>query len=91
MSYANKSEAAVNDCIVKFAPLVKRLAHYMMASLPPSVELDDVIQSGTLGLLDAARRFQDGLPVFKSFEGFSDFAAVRPGVRCARSLASDLP
>ena len=60
MSYANTSEAAVNDCIVKFAPLVKRLAHYMMASLPPSVELDDVIQSGMLGLLDAARRFQDG-------------------------------
>ena len=61
MSYANTSEAAVNECIVKFAPLVKRLAHYMMASLPPSVELDDVIQSGMLGLLDAARRFQDGL------------------------------
>jgi RNA polymerase sigma factor for flagellar operon FliA len=61
MSYANTSEAAVNECIVKFAPLVKRLAHYMMASLPPSVELDDVIQSGMLGLLDAARRFQDGM------------------------------
>ena len=61
MSYANTSEAAVTECIVKFAPLVKRLAHYMMASLPPSVELDDVIQSGMLGLLDAARRFQDGM------------------------------
>jgi len=40
------------------APLVKRIAHHMMASLPPSVEIDDVIQSGMMGLLDAARRYQ---------------------------------
>lgn len=36
----------------------KRIAHHMMASLPPSVEIDDVIQSGMMGLLDAARRYQ---------------------------------
>jgi RNA polymerase sigma factor for flagellar operon FliA len=40
------------------APLVKRIAHHMMSRLPPSVELDDVIQSGMIGLLDAARRYQ---------------------------------
>jgi RNA polymerase sigma factor for flagellar operon FliA len=45
--------------VVQFAPLVKRLAHYMMATLPASVDIGDVIQSGMLGLLDAARRFQD--------------------------------
>lgn len=52
-------ELNVERCVVQFAPLVKRLAHYMMASLPPSVELDDVIQSGMLGLLDAAKRYKD--------------------------------
>jgi RNA polymerase sigma factor for flagellar operon FliA len=31
----------------------------MMATLPPSVELDDVIQSGMMGLLDAAKRYQN--------------------------------
>ena len=31
----------------------------------------------TLALCSAPRRFQDGLPVFKSFDGFSDFAGVR--------------
>jgi RNA polymerase sigma factor FliA len=60
MNYpATINESEVERCIVQFAPLVKRLAHYMMASLPPSVELDDVIQSGMLGLLDAAKRFKD--------------------------------
>ena len=59
MNYPIANELDVERCVVQFAPLVKRLAHYMMASLPPSVELDDVIQSGMLGLLDAAKRFQD--------------------------------
>ena len=52
-------ETQVDLCVVQFAPLVKRLALHMMASLPPSVELDDVIQSGMLGLLDAAKRFKN--------------------------------
>lgn len=59
MSYNPANVSEVEQCVVQFAPLVKRLAHYMMASLPPSVELDDVIQSGMMGLLDAAKRFKD--------------------------------
>ena len=61
MTYDPSNDADVERCVVQFAPLVKRLAHYMMASLPRSVELDDVIQSGMLGLLDASRRFKDTL------------------------------
>ena len=55
------SNAEVERCVKQFAPLVKRLAYYMMASLPRSIELDDVIQSGMMGLLDAATRFDDSL------------------------------
>lgn len=52
-------ESQVDEYIVQFAPLVKRLALHMAASLPPSVELDDLIQSGMIGLLDAAKRFKN--------------------------------
>ena len=52
-------ETQVDLCVVQFAPLVKRIALHMMASLPASVELDDVIQSGMMGLLDAAKRFKN--------------------------------
>ena len=52
------NEAEVEARVRDLAPLVKRIAHHMMASLPPSVEIDDVIQSGMMGLLDAARRYQ---------------------------------
>jgi len=57
--YDSSNEIEVENCVHKFAPLVKRIAHHMMASLPPSVEVDDVIQSGMMGLLDAARRYTE--------------------------------
>ncbi len=59
MKYDPSIESDVERCVVHFAPLVKRLAHHMMASLPPNVMFDDVVQSGMLGLLDAARRYQE--------------------------------
>jgi RNA polymerase sigma factor for flagellar operon FliA len=45
--------------IERHAPLVKRIAHYMMARLPASVEFDDVLQAGMLGLLDAVARYEE--------------------------------
>jgi RNA polymerase sigma factor for flagellar operon FliA len=56
--YAAATEKEVELRVRELAPLVKRIAHHMMAALPPSVEIDDVIQSGMMGLLDAARRYQ---------------------------------
>jgi RNA polymerase sigma factor for flagellar operon FliA len=42
-----------------YAPLVKRIAYYMMAKLPPSVQVEDLMQAGFIGLLDAADHFDD--------------------------------
>ncbi|WP_332674658.1 RNA polymerase sigma factor FliA [Aromatoleum sp.] len=50
-----------NHLVETCAPLVKRLAYHLMAKLPASVQIDDVIQNGMLGLLDAINRFEDGL------------------------------
>lgn len=38
--------------------MVRRLALQLVAKLPPSVELDDLMQAGMMGLLDAVRRYQ---------------------------------
>ena len=43
--------------IEAYAPLVKRIAYHLLAKLPSSVQLDDLIQSGMLGLLEAASKF----------------------------------
>ena len=47
------------QCLKEFAPLVKRIAHFMMLKLPNSVQVDDLIQAGMLGLLDAAGRYDE--------------------------------
>ncbi len=39
--------------------MVKRLAHQMMSRLPYSVQIDDIIQAGMMGLLDAASRYDE--------------------------------
>lgn len=47
------------QCLKEYAPLVKRIAHHMMVKLPSSVEVDDIIQAGMIGLLDAAGRYDE--------------------------------
>lgn len=47
------------QCLSEYASLVKRIAHHLMARLPSSVSVDDIIQAGMIGLLDAARRYDE--------------------------------
>jgi RNA polymerase sigma factor for flagellar operon FliA len=53
----------------QYSPLVRRLAHQMIAKLPANVELDDLIQVGMIGLNDALSRFDPGQGV--QFETFA--------------------
>ncbi len=46
--------------IADHAPLVKRIAYHMMVKLPAGVDVDDLIQAGMIGLMDAIDRYQDG-------------------------------
>lgn len=54
------------------AGLVKRIAHHMMARLPASVLVDDLIQAGMIGLLEAARNFDA-----TKGASFETFAGIR--------------
>jgi RNA polymerase sigma factor for flagellar operon FliA len=47
------------DYAKQYAPLVRRIAHQMIAKLPANVELDDMIQAGMIGLMDAMQRFEE--------------------------------
>jgi RNA polymerase sigma factor for flagellar operon FliA len=57
--YTVKGKADKNSLLTEHAPLVKRLAHQMKAKLPPSVEVDDLVQAGMMGLLDAINRYEE--------------------------------
>ena len=79
----------------EYAPLVKRIAHHMMAKLPASVELDDVIQTGMLGLLDAVNRYEESYGAqFETYAAQRIRGAILDGLRQAdwlpRSFRRDL-
>ena len=57
--YTVSGKSDKNHLLEQHAPLVKRLAHQMKAKLPPSVEVDDLIQAGMIGLLDAVSRYEE--------------------------------
>lgn len=42
----------------EYAQLVVRIARHLASRLPPSVLLDDLVQAGMLGLLEAAKRYE---------------------------------
>ncbi|MDH5546489.1 MAG: RNA polymerase sigma factor FliA [Gammaproteobacteria bacterium] len=46
-----------SETVAKYAPLVKRIAYHLISRLPPSVQPDDLIQAGMIGLLEASRNY----------------------------------
>jgi len=67
--YTAKGQLDANAMLRQYSPLVRRLAHQMIAKLPANVELDDLIQVGMMGLSDALSRFDAAQGV--QFETFA--------------------
>ena len=67
--YTAKGQLDRNALIRQYQPLVRKLAHHMMAKLPASVQVDDLIQVGMIGLSDALTRFDSAHGV--QFETFA--------------------
>jgi len=74
-------ELSEDQMVVKYAPLVKRIAYHLMARLPSSVIVDDLIQAGMVGLLEASRNYRPDLGA--SFETYS-------GIRIRGSMLDEL-
>jgi len=59
-----------NDLVVLHEPLVKRIAYHLMSRLPASVQADDLIQAGMIGLIEASRKFDpDQGASFETYAG----------------------
>ena len=59
-TYNLKGQIDREALIRQYVPLVRKLAHHMIAKLPPNVEVDDLIQVGMIGLADALSRYEAG-------------------------------
>jgi RNA polymerase sigma factor for flagellar operon FliA len=71
-----------DQLIQRFAPLVKRIAYHLMSRLPSSVQVDDLVQNGMMGLLDAINRFEAGLGAqFETYAAQRVRGAMLDGLR----------
>lgn len=69
LMYSEVQTDSMNDIVLQYAPLVKRIAHHLLLRMPSSVQVDDLVQSGMIGLLEAARKYD--LSKGASFETYA--------------------
>ncbi len=50
-------ERSLDELVEQHADLVKRIAYHVISRMPPHVEVEDLIQAGMIGLLQAAQNF----------------------------------
>lgn len=72
MTYEQSQEVMHNINIEDYAYLVKRIAHHLIARMPASVQLDDLIQAGMVGLIEASQKY-DG----SRGASFETYAGIR--------------
>lgn len=69
-AYSKMSEQSQDSLVRMHATLVKRIAHHLLGRLPQSVQLDDLIQAGMIGLLEAARNYDSSKgAAFETYAG----------------------
>ncbi|MCD8512673.1 MAG: RNA polymerase sigma factor FliA [Nitrincola sp.] len=70
------------ELLEQYTPLVKRIAQHLLLRLPSSVVLDDLVQAGMIGLLEAAKRFDPGKGAsFDTYAGIRIRGAIIDEVR----------
>ncbi|WP_225763846.1 RNA polymerase sigma factor FliA [Stenotrophomonas sp. Marseille-Q4652] len=55
--YREVQRCSATECITQHGDLVRRIAHHLAARLPASVEIDDLVQAGMMGLIEASRSY----------------------------------
>ncbi|HEY8219435.1 MAG TPA: RNA polymerase sigma factor FliA [Methylobacter sp.] len=55
--YTAVQTGGTDERVLQHAPLVKRIAYHLLNRLPDSVQVDDLIQAGMLGLLEAIKNY----------------------------------
>lgn len=79
--YGAVEKTSMDDVVEQHGPLVKRIAHHLLARMPSSVQVEDLIQAGLIGLLEAARNYDASKGA--SFETYA-------GIRIRGSMIDDV-
>lgn len=71
-SVAKGEQGSESHLIAKHAQLVRRIAQHLMSKLPPCVQTEDLMQAGMIGLLEAAKHFDE-----TKGASFETYASIR--------------
>jgi RNA polymerase sigma factor for flagellar operon FliA len=70
--YDNLHARVHDELVTQYAPLVKRIAYHLKARLPATVIVDDLLQAGMVGLLEASRKYDS-----ERGASFETYAGIR--------------
>ena len=82
LSMYTRAQSSANNqdrLVEQYAPLVKRIAYHLLGRLPSSVQVDDLMQAGMIGLLEASRKFD-----FGKGASFETYAGIRIEAKTGR-------
>ena len=72
LAYSQVQALSQDRVVDEYGPMVKRIAYHLLGRLPKNVQLDDLIQAGMMGLLDAAKHYNPSKGA-----SFSTYAGIR--------------
>src|SRR5882757_7434685 len=80
-----------NEYAAKFFPYIEKVARRLARRLPAHVEIDDLISSGVIGLMEAAERFDPKrVDRFEAFAEFRIRGAMLDDLRSRDTLSRDM-
>jgi RNA polymerase sigma factor for flagellar operon FliA len=80
-----------NEYAAKFFPYIEKVARRLARRLPAHVEIDDLISSGVIGLIEAAERFDpERVDRFEAFAEFRIRGAMLDDLRSRDTLSRDM-
>jgi RNA polymerase sigma factor for flagellar operon FliA len=78
----NAAGGNMDQLVRQHADLVKRIAYHLAGRLPPQVEVEDLIQAGMIGLLEAAQHYTAGRGAsFETYAGIRVRGAMLDALR----------
>jgi RNA polymerase sigma factor FliA len=82
-AYSSSQPPPDMDALVrKHADLVKRIAYHLAGRLPPQVDVEDLMQAGMMGLLEAAQNYATGRGAsFETYAGIRIRGAMLDALR----------
>ncbi|MBM6551262.1 RNA polymerase sigma factor FliA [Marinomonas ostreistagni] len=80
--YTKKATLSIDAIVQKYDFLVKKIAYHLLARLPSSVDVDDLLQAGMMGLIEAYKRFESSKGAsFETYAGIRIRGAMMDEVR----------